>query len=419
MRFRVLFPILAVLTMPVAALAADGSDWPMWRGPRGDGQSSESGIPVKWSGTDHIAWKTRLPGKGHSSPIVWGDRVFVTSAVEDKNERLLLCLDRKDGQVIWQRTVVTSELEHKNTLNSYASSTPATDGKLVYVPFYQQPKVQLVAYDFDGKEVWRAAPGEFHSTHGFCSSPILYKDLVILNCDQDAPLTLDAYLVAYEKATGKERWRTIRPNRTRSYCAPIITNLAGKTQMVLSGSKCTASYDPDTGKQIWIMDGPTEQMVASLVETQGILFCTGGYPDHHIIAIDPSGTGEVTRTHILWRDGGKTGEQKAVSYVPSPIANDQWFFIVSDRGLASCYEAKTGKVMWRQQLGRHHSASAVSANGNLIYFTSDAGETFVLKAGPTYELVAKNELGEEVRASPGISRGEIFIRGVENLYCIK
>jgi outer membrane protein assembly factor BamB len=411
---------LAVVTLifslsATQAFAAGGSDWPMWRGPRGDGQSSESGIPTQWSGTDHVAWKTRIPGKGHSSPVVWGDRVFVTSALEDNNERVLLCLDRKNGKVLWQRTVLTSPLEKKHTLNSYASSTPATDGKLVYVSFFEQPRIELVAYDFDGNEKWRVSPGEFHSVHGFCSSPVIYKDLLILNGDQDAT----AYLVAYDRATGKERWRTNRPNKTRSYCTPIITELAGKTQMILSGSKCVASYDPDTGRQIWIIDGPTEQMVASLVYTQGVVFYTGGFPELHILGIDPSGTGNVTATKILWRDGGKTGERKAVSYVPSPIANDQWFFVVSDRGLASCYEAKTGKALWREQLGRHHSASAVSANGNLLYFTSDAGETFVIKAGPKYELVSKNELGEEVRASPAISRGEIFIRGVENLYCIK
>lgn len=419
MRFsRAMSFFLCATAIAAGAWAADGSNWPMWRGPRGDGQSTETGIPVTWSGTDHVAWMTRIPGKGHSSPIVWGDRVFVTSAIENASEpaqRILVCLNRADGKILWQRTVVTSPLEHKHRLNSYASATPATDGKLVFVSFFEEPKIQVVAYDFDGKEVWRVSPGQFHSVHGFCSSPVIYKDLLILNGDQDAP----AYLVAFEKATGKERWRTDRPNKTRSYCTPIIANLAGKTQMVLSGSKCVASYDPDTGKQIWIIDGPTEQMVASLVQTQGVVFYTGGFPDLHILGVDPSGTGNVTQTKILWRDGKPKGEGRAVSYVPSPIAHDQWFFIVSDNGLASCYEAKTGEVLWRQKLGRHHSASAVSANGDLLYFTSDAGETFVIKAGPKFELIETNELGEEVRASPAISNGEIFIRGVENLYCIK
>jgi outer membrane protein assembly factor BamB len=311
----------------------------------------------------------------------------------------------------------------------------------VFVAFFEQPKIQLVAYDFDGNEAWRASPGEFHSVHGFCSSPVVYQDTVILNGDQDAT----AYLVAYDKATGKERWRTDRPNRTRSYCTPLIAALAGKPQMVLSGSKCVASYDPDTGKPLWLVDGPTEQFVASLVQTDGVVFCTGGFPELHVLGIDPAGSGNVTKTHVLWRDGQSKGDRKIASYVPSPIAFGDWFFVVSDNGLASCYEAKTGKAMWRQKLGKHHSASAVSATvatagggdagndaggrggadggggtagGALLYFTSDAGETFVFKAGPSYELVSKNELGEEVYASPAISRGQVFIRGVSHLYCI-
>ncbi|CAA9373738.1 MAG: hypothetical protein AVDCRST_MAG64-142, partial [uncultured Phycisphaerae bacterium] len=234
-----------LITLVVAALivcpasAADrssGSDWPMWRGPAGDGRSPEANVPTKWSGTENVAWKTKIPGKGHSSPIVSGDWVFVTTALEEANERALLCLDRVSGKVLWQKTVVKSGLERKHQLNSYASATPATDGKLVYVSFFEQPKIQLVAYDFAGNEAWRASPGTFQSVHGFCSSPVLYKDLVILNGDQDST----AYLVAYDKATGKERWRTDRPNKTRSYCTPIVAELAGKTQMVLSGSNSVA-----------------------------------------------------------------------------------------------------------------------------------------------------------------------------------
>jgi outer membrane protein assembly factor BamB len=406
--------LVAIATTNSLAAPSAGSDWPMWRGPLGEGHSLENGIPVKWSGAENVVWKTRIPGKGHSSPIVWGDRVFVTTALEDKGERALICVDRRDGKILWQKTVVRSPLERKHNLNSYASATPATDGRLIYVSFFEQPRIQVVAYDFDGNEVWRVSPGEFHSVHGFCSSPVIYKDLLILNGDQDAT----AYLVAYDKATGKERWRTDRPNKTRSYCTPLIVDLAGKTQMILSGSKCIASYNPDDGKQYWIIDGPTEQFVASLVHTKGIVFMTGGFPELHVLGIDPSGAGNVTKTHVIWRDGQSKGDRKIASYVPSPIAYGDWFFVVSDNGLASCYDAKTGATVWREKLGKHHSASAFAANGNLLYFTSDAGETFVVKAGTKYELVAKNELGEDVRATPAVSRGQVFIRGVENLYCI-
>jgi outer membrane protein assembly factor BamB len=243
--------------------------------------------------------------------------------------------------------------------------------------------------------------------HGFCSSPVPYKDTIILNCDQDAA----ACIVSFDKTTGTELWRTDRPNRTRSYCTPTIFQAAGKTQMVLSGSKCVASYDPDTGKQHWLVDGPTEQFVAGVIFTDDIFFVTGGFPELHLVAIRPDGTGNVTDTHIAWRD------TKGVSYVPSPIAHGKYFFVVADGGLASCFEAKTGRRMWQEKLGRHHSASAVSAGGNL-YFLDDDGKMFVVKGGPQFELVARNELGEECHASPAISRNQIFIRTLDNLYCI-
>jgi len=404
----------AVAVLALATLPAFAADWPMWRGPAGDGRSPEAGLPSRWSGADNVAWKTRIPGVGHASPIVSGDRIFVTTALAAENERALICLERQSGKILWQKNIVRSILERKHRLNSYASATPATDGKLVYVSFFEQPRIQLAAFDFDGNEVWRVSPGEFHSVHGFCSSPVIYKDLVILNGDQDAK----AYLVAYDKASGKERWRADRPNRTRSYCTPIIADIAGKPQMMLSGSKCVASYNPLTGEQYWIIDGPTEQMVASLVHTQGVLFVTGGFPELHVLGIDPSGLGNVTASHIFWRDGQSKGDRRLASYVPSPVAFGDWFFLVSDNGLATCFDAKTGQRLWQEKLGKHHSASAVAAADGLLYFTSDAGETFVIKAGAKYEPVARNDLGEEVRSSPAISGGQIFIRGVEHLYCI-
>jgi outer membrane protein assembly factor BamB len=243
--------------------------------------------------------------------------------------------------------------------------------------------------------------------HGFCSSPVLYKDKVILNGDQDA----EAWIVAYDRATGTERWRTDRPNKTRSYCTPLFFEHDGHTQMALSGSKSVCSYEPETGKPIWWMAGPTEQFVASLVYGDGVLFVTGGFPDLHILGVDPAGRGDVTDTHIKWRD------HRGASYVPSPIAQADHFYIVSDNGIATCFEAKTGKKPWKERLGRRHSASAVEAGGN-IYFLDDDGETWVVKASPEYELVSQNALGEAAFASPAISRGQIFIRTVGHLWCI-
>jgi hypothetical protein len=382
-------------------------DWPGWRGPRGDGTSAETGIPRRWNKTENIRWKSAIPGVGHSSPVVWGDRILLTTCLEKDGQRLLLCLHREDGRLLWERVVLTARLEHKHNLNSFASSTPATDGRHVWVSFLQESRMQVACYDLDGHPVWRRSPGEFHSAHGFCSSPVLYQDLVILNGDQDA----EAWIVALDKGTGLERWRADRPNRTGSYCVPLLVEAAGRKQLVLSGSKCVASYDPDTGKQIWIIDGPTEQFVSSLVFGDGLLFLTAGFPTYHLMGIRPDGQGNVTHTHVLWHD------RRAADYVPSPIAHGKYFFQVNDDGLAGCYEAQTGKRLWKERLGRHHSASPVAA-GEYLYFLDDDGNTFVLKAGPRFELVSKNPLEEECYASPAISRSEIFIRTLHNLYCI-
>ena len=401
--------VAAMVGMCWAAGGAAGEEWPGWRGPRGDGTSTETAVPVRWSETDNVAWKVRVPGVGYSSPIVWGDRVFLTTCDPRAKARLLLCHDRRTGKELWRRTVLRAPLERINRLNSHASSTPVTNGRRVWVSFMEGPRrtVWIVCYDVAGKELWRRSPGKLLSVHGFCSSLLLYEDLVILNGDQDA----EAYIVALDQASGAERWRADRPNRTRSYVPPVVFDVAGKKQLVLSGSKCVASYDPATGKQHWIVDGPTDQFVASLVEAEGILMMTGGYPTLHILGIRPDGTGNVTKTHVAWH------LRKNASYVPSPIAHGGHFFLVSDRGTASCIEARTGKVAWSKRLGRHHSASPVSAAGRL-YFLDDDGKTHVVRAGATFERLATNVLGEKCFASPAISRGQILIRSSRRLYCI-
>jgi outer membrane protein assembly factor BamB len=190
-----------------------------------------------------------------------------------------------------------------------------------------------------------------------------------------------------------------------------VIDVDGKKQLVLSGSKSVAAYDPKTGKQIWTIDGPTEQFVASLAYAQGMLFVTGGFPELHMLGVDPRGSGDVTNTHIRWRT------HKGVSYVPSPVAHADMFFVVSDNGIASCFQATSGELKWKQRLGRRHSASAVSAGG-YVYFVDDDGETFVVRAAPTYKLAAQNTLGESCFASPAVSRGQLFIRTVNHLYCI-
>ena len=414
--------VLFCLATPAAA-----ENWSGWRGPRGDGTSLGKDLPTTWNGEtgENIAWKIEVPGVGHSSPTIWEDKIFLATCLPASEERVLLCLDRKSGKTIWQKTVVRSKLETKHNLNSHASSTPATDGKLVFIAFLeidghtipapnvgnQRPvtpgEVVVAAYDLDGNEKWRAKVGEFISAHGFCSNPVLFEDLVIVNGDHDG----NSYIAAFDRATGKVRWRQKRDNGIRSYATPIIRNVAGRTQMVLSGSQSVVSYDPHTGRRHWSIDGPTEQFVASMVFDGKLFFLTAGFPDHHIMAIRPDGSGNVTDSHIAWRT------ERGAAYVPSPIVVDRYMVVVSDRGIASCFDCASGERYWMERIGKGFSASMVAADG-LIYAVADDGITTVLRPGREFETVSQCKLGELCSSSPAISQGNIFIRGHKHLFCI-
>ncbi len=421
---------LILITLLGCSTMAQAEDWPQWRGPRLDGTSLDKGFPTKLDSST-LAWRTELPGEGHASPIVWQDKVIVAASIAEDEERVLICLDRASGKVLWKNVVLKAPLESIHRLNSRSSSTPATDGERIYTAFldnsdtpetrkanegHEIPKgevakgtVVVSATDFSGKLVWQVRPGLFSSKHGFSSSPILFDNKVIVNCDHDG----EGYVVAFERTTGKELWRIQRPGNTRSYCVPIIRELAGKTQMVLSGSKCVASYDPNDGKLIWTIDGPTEQFVASLVHSEktGWLYMTGGFPDHHLLAIKPDGTGNVSETHIPWRTN------KGVAYVPSPIIEGDHLLIVSDSGIGHCFDAKTGDILWEERMREHH-ASLVSAEG-LVYFLNDFGFSRAVKPGAKYECVTESEIGEKVFASPALSKGQMFIRSDKSLMCFQ
>jgi len=394
---------LSLLCLPLL----HAENWPQWRGPRMDGTSLDQGFPAKLD-EKSVTWQTELPGQGHASPIVWDDRLFTVAALSEKEERVLLCVDRSQGKVLWQKTVLKSPMEGKHRLNSHASSTPATDGERVFTAFLDGNTVVVSAHDFGGKQLWQARPGVFASKHGFCSSPILFEDKVIVNCDHDGP----GYIVALSRTDGRQLWRIERPNQTRSYCVPMIREMDGRVQMVLSGTKCVTSYDPRDGRLIWMIDGPTEQFVASLVHDakSDHLLMTGGFPEHHILAIKPDGVGNVTDTHIEWRTN------KGVSYVPSPICEKGWFLIVSDSGIAHCFDAKTGDIAWEERMKEHH-ASLVSAEGK-VWFINDFGTLRLIKPGKKYELVAEMELEEKIFASPAMSEGQVFVRGEKSLICL-
>jgi len=411
---------LGFLVLLTTTSMSSAEDWPGWRGPRGDGSSLDEQPPLKWNGStgENVAWKTPIPGVGHASPIVWQDRVFVTSCLEDNDARVLIALDRDTGKVLWQQTVLAAPLEKRHKLNSRASGTPVTDGRMVYVSFLEPDfasdnertpgDLVVAAYNFAGERQWLVRPGRFASTHGFCSSPVLFEDFVIVNGDHDG----DSYVVALDKATGDARWKFDRKHKTRSYVTPIIREIDGRTQLLMSGSKCVVSLDPRTGKEHWEIDGPTEQFVASMVYNGKYAFLTAGFPDKHVLAIKPDGRGNVTDTHIAWR------ANRNCSYVPSPVICGDYFLVASDEGITSCYVADTGERLWFERMAPHYSASLVSTAGGLVYLLADDGVTKIVRPGKEYDRVAENELGESCYASPAISDGQMFIRSDRHLYAI-
>ena len=265
----------------------------------------------------------------------------------------------------------------------------------------------VAAYDFDGNRKWLVKPGEFISAHGYCSSPVLYQDLVIVNGDHDG----DSYVVALNKLTGETVWRVAREHKIRSYVTPLIRQIDGRTQMVLSGSKCIVSLDPNSGSRHWTIDGPTEQFVASMVFDGKLLFMAAGFPTYHVLGIRPDGQGNVTDTHVAWH------ATNARCYVPSPIVVGDYLLVADDRGTANCFAAATGQRLWQERLGSQFNVSPVTAGG-LVYFVADDGVAKVVRPGLKLEVVAANPLGEGCASSPAIAAGRIYLRGEKHLFCI-
>jgi outer membrane protein assembly factor BamB len=384
-------------------------NWPAWRGPRGDGTSLEASAPTEWSASRNVLWKTLVPGAGHSSPIVWEDRVFTATAVPEKKERILLCFDRRTGQILWQQTVLTAALEDKSPENSFASCTPATDGERVYVAFLDVKQVVVAAFDFSGKQLWLVRPGEFQNDHGFSSSPVLYEDKVILSAQGKQ----GNFVVALSRADGHTLWKNALDNPSNSFGQPLARVLAGRPQIILCGDKAVTSFNPQDGARLWFVESPFTDFVITPVfsEQAGLLLTTSSWPKKELQAIKPDGQGDVTEAKIVWRS------VPGAPYVPSPMAADRFFLTLSDAGNEIyCFDAATGHILWHEPFSHSH-ASPVSVGG-LVYFLNDKGVTQVIKPGEKYELVASNELGERCFASPAVSRGQIFLRGATNLYCI-
>ncbi len=405
---RTTLKYLFALLIFFSATIINAQNWPNWRGPNGDGTSPETNLPTNWDSITNVVWKSVVPGVGHSSPIIWEDKLFTVSALPGSQEKILLCYNNKNGELLWQKTVVKGALEGKHNDNSFASGTPATDGKLVYVSFLDGEDVVVAAYDFSGKQVWIQRPGTFSSPHGYSCSPALYNDKVIINGDSKG----DAFIAALDKTDGKIIWKVKHENPAHSFSTPIFRKMAGKMQMIFGGNKEIASYNPDNGEKYWFVNGPSEDFCSSPLynKKNDLVLISSAWPQRVLSAIKPDGAGDVSESKVVWQT------KEGAFYVPSPVCTDDYLFSTMTNGNVHCIDIKTGNTLWVEKLGKQYS-SPVLANG-LVYMPNDEGVITVIKPGPVFEVVAKNELGERMNASPAISNGKIYLRGDRHIFCI-
>jgi outer membrane protein assembly factor BamB len=407
--------VLIAVFLGLAGAHLSGENWPQFRGPESRGVSTETGLPVKWGASENVRWKTTLPGPGHSSPIVWGNRIFLTAFKSSSSWRLFgpptgqlaaIALDKATGKVVWEKELAASS-ESMHPTNSPASPTPATDGKLVYVYLGARG---VVALDFDGKQVWEVKLGPYPNEWGSASSPVLYRNMLLLNVDSDG----DDFLLALDKATGKILWRTSRAGSTRSWPTPVIWNNNGVDQIVVSGSGRVKGYEVATGKEIWTVRGLTTWVTPTPVTAHGMLYVASDGPGGNVImAIRPGGTGDITRTHVAWR------YDRSAPYVSSPVVVGDYIYSVKNGGIMTCLNAKTGALAWQQRLpsGGDYYASLLAADGK-IYAASEDGGITVLEARPVYTPLSTNVMNERSMASFAVSDSQIFIRTDASLFAI-
>ena len=393
-------------------------NWPCFRGPTRQGISNEKDVPLEWSQTSNIVWKRPIPGEGWSSPIVFDDRVFVTTATDGGASFRLLCLDRLTGNVLWNKQVLRQKPGHKQNFNSYASSTPVTDGQRVYVLAFDGT---LAAVSMEGNVIWSHREFEYYSEHGLGVSPILYRDLLIVPFDgsssgPDRKLGWQkpwnqALILALDKNTGEVQWRGRRVSSRIAHITPQVLSENGRDQLVSSAGDVVQGFDLKTGERIWTVSSPGEGVVPSVVIGDGLIFTTSGFGDSTIRAIRTGGKGDVTKTHIAWESTDD------VSKIPSMLYVRPFLFLVTETGVAKCLRAETGEEIWRERLEGRYSASPIWADGR-IYFLSEKGKATVVQAGGEFKVLAENELNEKCGASPAVSQKQIFIRSKNNLYCI-
>jgi outer membrane protein assembly factor BamB len=400
---------LALFLVMLLPLAGAADNWPGWRGPTGDGVSAEKGLPVHWSATENVRWKVPLTGAGVSAPVLWGECVFLTSSDGRLSDRLhLSCYHRDTGKLLWQIHFFGSAVpEGQFAPGGMAVPTPATDGKRVWALFGTG---DLVCVDFDGKPVWVRSLaqeyGPFRNRWGMAASPVLVGGLLVVQVDQWG----DSYLLGIDAATGANRWKTKRETGV-GWSSPLAVTVGGKTQLVATGNYTVKGYDARTGSELWTVRGLQMQCIPSPVARGGVLFALSGR-ENYTFAIRLDGkTGDLTKGNVLWRARARS------TFVPSPVCWGDFYYFVEDNGWGHCLDIKTGKTLWRERMGDRHQASLVAGDGK-VYFTGEGGVITVVKAGREFDVLAKNDLGEPVVASPAVSGGRLFVRGAKHLFCI-
>jgi outer membrane protein assembly factor BamB len=391
--------------LPEVRPAAD--DWPWWRGPSRDNKAqADQTPPLHWSESENIVWKSAVPGRGHGSPCLWGDSLFLATADDKAQVQSVLCFDRNTGKQRWQTEIHRGGFMHSHPKGSHASVTPACDGQRVFVSFMVQQGVWATALDLQGKIVWQKKVAPFQSLHGYGPSPILYRSLVIVPADNPGP----NFLAALRRDTGDVVWR-IRRTDYQSFASPNVGRIAGRDQLLVMGPKEVTSYDPLSGKRIWHAAGPTLEHSATAVFDDQTVYASAGFPDHRLYAIRADGSGDVTATHTLWK------MMKDGSFVPTPLLDEGLLYVVNDRGLALCLEAKTGETVWSHKLEGGFSASPVKV-GQQIFVPNEAGRMFIFKTGRKFEMVAENDLKDGGFATPVICGSRIYLRTLHALYCL-
>lgn len=389
-------------------------DWPEFRGPTGQGTARATKVPIYWSATSNVVWKTAIPGGGWSSPVLANGRIYLTTATADGGQTSLraLCVEALSGKILWNVVVLQPDPGAASThhpKNGLASPTPIVRGDRLYAHFGH---LGTAALDFNGKVLWRQADLKYPPTHGNGGSPALVGDRLVFSCDG----AQDPFVVALDAANGKVRWQTPRNTtaaKTFSFSTPLAVEVGGATQIILPGSGFVGGYDPHDGHEIWrARYGEGYSVVARPVFAHGLLFVSSSYDRPVLYAVKPAGArGDVTDSHVAWTHA------KGVPNTPSMLAAGDELYFVSDAGIASCLDAQTGMVHWSERLGGGFSASPVMAEGRL-YFLNEEGVGTVLKAGKAFDTLAKNELGERTLASPAVTDNALFLRSQSHLWRI-